>query len=311
MDPAVHPRGARHDFDLPVPGHDIALTIILLRGTRPGKTLVVTAGVHGDEYEGVRVIFELAREIDPAAMSGDLLCAPVCNPLAFWEVTRSSPLDGGNLARVFPGKADGSPTEAIAFCIDRELLAYADFYLDLHSAGVRCLMPTMVGYDASDERAAAAARVFGAPVIWSHDAIAPGRTVSAARDRGIPWLYAEARGAGRIDAGDLAVYRRGVLNLMRHLGILDSVPEPGPTPRLLHGDGNLDASVTTERTGFLVPAVGLLDRVERGTVLGVLLDLHGRPIEEYRAPRPGVVAMIHVCPVVRGGDPLFLITGAG
>jgi uncharacterized protein len=304
-------RGRRHDFDLRIEGHGIELPVILLRGSRPGKTLMVTAGVHGDEYEGVRAIFELAGEIDPAEMSGDVLCAPVCNPPAFWEVSRTSPLDGLNLARVFPGKADGSATEAIAWRIDRELLAHADFYLDLHSGGVRCLMPTMVGYDASDERAAAAARVFGAPVVWSHDAIPPGRTVSAARERGISWLYAEARGAGRVDGADLAVYRRGVVNLMRHLGMLEGEPEAGPPVRRLHGDGNIDASVTTERRGFLIPAVELLDRVQAESLLGTLVDLHGRVLEEYRAPRSGVVALIHACPVIRGGDPLFLITGEG
>jgi predicted deacylase len=304
-------RGLRHDFDLRVSnaGHEIDIPVILLRGARPGRTLLVTAGVHGDEYEGVRTILELAAEIDPATMAGDLLCAPVCNPPAFWEVTRTSPLDGGNLARVFPGDPNGTPTAAIAHKIDNELLVYADFYLDLHSAGVRCLMPTMVGYDASDARAAAAAEIFGAPVVWSHDVIAPGRTVSAARDRGIPWLYAEARGAGRIDPCDLAVYRRGVLNVMRHLGILEGAPSGEAPSRRLHGDGNIDASVTTDRHGFLIPEVGLLDRVLGGQLLGKLVDLHGHLLEEFRSPRAGVVGMIHICPVIRGGDPLFLITG--
>ena len=162
--------------------------------------------------------------LDPSMMSGDLLCVPVANPPAFWAVSRCSPLDGRNLARVFPGSSEGSITEAIAYAIDREILAEADFLLDLHSAGVRFLMPTMVGYDAADARGEAAAKIFGAPVIWAHDVIAPGRSVSAASARGIPWLYTEARGAGRIHAADLEVYRRGIRNLLRHLSIL-----PGDT----------------------------------------------------------------------------------
>lgn len=311
IDPSSHARGACYDFDLKFPagGHILELPVVLLRGAEPGKTLVVTAGVHGDEYEGVRTIFEVLRELDPTAMSGDLLCVPVCNPPAFWQVTRTSPLDNGNLARVFPGKRDGSPTEAIAWWLDQQILPHADFYLDLHSAGVRCLMPTMVGYEAGDQRAEAAARIFGAPVIWAHDSVAPGRTVSSARDRGIPWLYAEARGAGRIDPGDLAVYRRGVLNLLHHLGILEGPEQPAQPYRFLWGDGNIDASITTDKHGFLIPSVELLDRVAEGQILGALHDLHGRVMMEFHSPREGVVAMIHICPVIRDGDPLFLVTG--
>jgi predicted deacylase len=213
------------------------------------------------------------------------------------------------LARVFPGSYNGSITEAIAYAIDSEIIARADFFLDLHSAGVRFLMPTMVGYHASDARAEAAARIFGAPVIWAHDVIAGGRTVSAASARGIPWLYTEARGAGRIHRADLLVYRRGILNLLRHLQMIDGdIDAPAPD-HFLYGDGNVDSSITTEQSGFLVPEVDLLQGVVAGQRLGVLLDLWGNPQEYFTAPRDGVVALIHVCPVVKDHDPLFLITG--
>lgn len=311
MNPSAHARNARHNLSLSFSshGHDIELPVILLRGASPGQTLVVTAGVHGDEYEGVRAIFEITSQLDTAVMSGDLLCVPVCNPPAFWNVSRSSPLDNGNLARVFPGNSEGSPTEAIAWYIDRHILAHADFYIDLHSAGVRCLMPTMIGYESGDARAEAAANIFGAPVIWAHDTIPPGRTVSAARARGIPWLYTEARGAGRIHPDDLAVYRNGVCHLLQHLDILPGSPTPAAPTLRLHGDGNVDASITTSRKGFLIPEVDLLDTVTKGQTLGTLRGLYGEILETFTAPRDGVVALIHVCPLINSGDPLFLITG--
>jgi N-alpha-acetyl-L-2,4-diaminobutyrate deacetylase len=287
----------------------VDLPVIVVRGQRPGRTLVVTAGIHGDEYEGVHAIFDVIRQLDPQSMSGDLICVPVANPPAFWAVSRCSPLDGANLARVFPGKAGGSITEAIAHAIDGEILRHADFFLDLHSAGVRFLMPTMVGYDAGDSRAEAAAHIFGAPVIWAHDVIAAGRSVSAASARGIPWLYTEARGAGRIHPDDLAIYRNGIINLLRHLRILPGEPEVQQPIHRLYGDGNVDASITTRRSGFLIPEVNLLQRVNVGQRLGVLFDLWGNSIESFTSPRDGVVALIHVCPVVKGNDPLFLITG--
>jgi len=311
VNPSAYTRNARYNLALSftAQGHDIELPVILLRGANPGRTLVVTAGVHGDEYEGVRAILELTAELDPAAMSGDLLCVPVCNPPAFWNVSRSSPLDNGNLARVFPGNPEGSPTEAIAWHIDQHILAHADFYIDLHSAGVRCLMPTMVGYESGDARAEAAAGIFGAPVIWAHDTIAHGRTVSAARARGIPWLYTEARGAGRIHPDDLAVYRNGVHRLLQHLSILPGAPPQSIPEHYLYGDGNIDDSITTSRKGFLIPEVDLLDTVTKGQTLGTLRGLHGEILETFTAPRNGVVALIHICPLINSGDPLFLVTG--
>jgi predicted deacylase len=304
-------RGSRHRLALAVEagGHRTDLPVILVRGSKPGRTLALIAGIHGDEYEGVRAIYDVVGQLDPASMSGDVLCVPVANPPAFWAVSRCSPIDGRNLARVFPGTGTGSLTEAIACAIDREILAQADFLLDLHSAGVRFLMPTMVGYDAADARGEAAAKIFGAPVIWAHDTIAAGRSVSAASARGIPWLYTEARGAGRIHPDDLDVYRRGILNLLRHLAILPGDPQPVDPEFFLFGDGNVDASITTARSGFLVPEVELLQTVSAGQPLGTLLDLWGVPQEQFLAPRSGVVALIHVCPVVNGNDPLFLITG--
>jgi predicted deacylase len=126
--------------------------------------------------------------------------------------------------------------------------------------------------------------------------------------RGIPFLYAEVPGGGAVDPGHAALYSNGILNLLRHLEILPRgelrrVPVEG----VLLGDGNVDESLSAARSGFLVSDVLLLQRVQMGERLGVLLDLHGCELEHYTAPRQGVVAMLRACPVVHAGDPLFLI----
>ncbi len=287
---------------------EITLPVLAVRGGAPGPTLLVSAGVHGDEYEGVRTIFDVFESLDAPAMSGNFLAVPVMNPPAFWNLSRTSPLDGANLARVFPGSASGTPTEMIAFHFDQHILPLANFYVDLHSGGVKCAMPTLIGYLETDAPAAAAAEIFGAPVIWRHPNVPPGRTLSAANDRGIPCLYAEARGAGRIDAGDLNCYRRGVLNLLKHLGIVRGEPDVPEHAIRLYGDGNVDGSVASEVRGFLIPRVVLLEAVKKGQVLGVLVDVSGIEIETFHAPCQGVVVLIHECPLVHPDEPLFLIT---
>jgi predicted deacylase len=211
------------------------------------------------------------------------------------------------LARVFPGDAFGKPTESLAAAMAEPVIARADFYLDLHSGGIAYAMPMMAGYDANDERSAAAARIFGAETIWGHANIGSGRTISYARSRNIPWIYTEARGAARIDPNELHIMKQGILNLMCHLGILTGEPVSKPIRVELFGDGDTDRGTTARREGFLLNQVRLLESVTEGQILGVLVSVLGEPLEEYRAPRTGTVALIHEFPVVKPGDSLYLI----
>jgi len=307
FDPSGYSRGCKHRTAIEFPF--CSLPILFVRGARPGKTLVTTAAVHGDEYEGTRAIFEVFDALEPATMRGDWIAVPATNVPAFWSATRTSPLDDGNLARLFPGKPDGMPTEVIAYHTGIQLIARADFYLDLHSGGIGWAMPSMAGYDAGDPRSREAALVFGAEVIWGHSTIMEGRTVSFAKSRKIPFLYTEARGSGHPHPGDVAMMARGIRNLMRHLGILREAMERVPLRLHLIGDGNIHNGMKAPAKGFFIPAVELLDRVEEGQHLGRLCDLHGKVTAEFKAPRAGIIGLVRQLPVVQAGDPLFLITG--
>jgi len=283
------------------------LPLLTATGAESGPVLAMTAGIHGDEYEGVRAIFEVFETLDCSQLRGAILAVPVANPAAHWAVTRTNPADGANLARVFPGRADGSPSERIADLLAREVIGRGDFFLDLHSGGVRYGMPSMAGYALFDARGRAAAEVFGAPVIWGHPVVEPGRTISVAVERGIPFLYTEAWGAGRIARSDLAMMKRGIGNLLRHLGMLPGAPDIPTAPRRLSGAGNTDDGLAAGAAGFLSLDVELLDRVQVGQRLGRLLDLQGMELERYFAPRSGTVALTHEMPIVAKGDTLFLL----
>ncbi|MGB7191397.1 MAG: M14 family metallopeptidase [Acidobacteriaceae bacterium] len=308
--PEKFARGSRHDIDLDIGlnSHGVSIPLILVRGAEEGKTLVIMAGVHGDEYEGVRAILELCDELDPQTMRGDVLAVTAANPPALWAGTRTSPLDGCNMARLFPGKKEGSPSEVIAFHLGHSIIERGDFFLDLHSAGVKLLMPSMVGYDARNENSRAAAMAFAAPVIWGHPTIPAGRSISFASSRGIPWLYTEARGAGRIAPDDLRIFKRGIRNLLVHLGILSQGKECSPIQFRFYGDGDTDGSLIAEESGFFVPSVELLDLVNKGDELGRTLSLHGDTLEVFSAPQSGVVGLVRAFPIVSSGEATFLIT---
>ncbi|MBV9082391.1 MAG: succinylglutamate desuccinylase/aspartoacylase family protein [Acidobacteriaceae bacterium] len=281
----------------------------MIRGERPGKTLVVSAAVHGDEYEGVRVILDRFQDLEPAGMSGNFVAIVASNPPAFWAGMRTSPLDDGNLARSFPGSMDGSPTQRLAYWIERSILPLAHLYIDFHSGGLKFAMPSLIGYFEGDEIGREAAFSFGSPVVWQHPTVPPGRTVSAARERGIPAIYTESPGGGRISEEALRAYSLGLENVLRFLGVVSGTPERVDCKVHLHGDGNIESGVTSSTDGILVSRVELLQRVSTGEELGLLYGLNGEVINRVYAPCSGLVVLIHAFPMVRVGEPLFLITG--
>ena len=317
FDPDALSAGERHRVYLEVGSHldgqPLGVPLLCARSRQRGPTLVVLACVHGDEYEGMAAIHEVFRRLEPGRLRGTILAVPTLNLPAAAAVHRFSPIDHLNLARVFPGRPDGTVTERIAHYTDRHLIARADLLVDLHSAGSRYSMPTLCGYctlgDAIGERSGAAARAFGAPVLWQHNEVPPGRTLSAAHERGIPSVYAETTGGTWLRAADVEVYVRGVFNLMRHLAILDGPLEPGPPPLVLEGSGNLDFAITAEVSGYLRNAVGLLDAVAKGDLLGTVHDPWGDAVQEIRAPQSGRVVMRRETPLLLVGEMAYALTG--
>ncbi len=294
-------------------GERIGLPLLIARGDKTGKTLVVTAAVHGDELEGVQAIQDVFRELDTDEMSGSLIAVPVANPPAFSAVQRISPIDGLNLARTFPGKENGSATEQIAYHLGKSIIPEGDFYLDLHSA-FTSLMPTMVGYDASDSEAGKiskeAALQMGTPVIWGHPDLGPGRTLSAAAELGIPWLYMESSSGARVSPDKLPYYVNTLFNLLGYLKIIEREPTASRPELHLLGSGDVDTTQAVNSAGFFVQKVGLLDRVEKGDLIAEVRDIFGEVIEEIRAEKAGYISVLRSNPLVDKGDPVCLVTEA-
>jgi predicted deacylase len=202
-----------------------------------GPTVYLGGGNHGDEYEGPITLLRLFQELEPWRVRGRLIVLPMTNLPAVLAYQRCSPIDGANLNRMFVGDPglDHEPTKAIAHFVEEVLLPLCDAAIDLHSGG-RTLdyVPSALARTGPDdplrERKLAALRAFGAPVSYLVPPVGNDTGFLAASDRkGVLALGTELGGAGTVTPTTLAVARRGVLGFLAHLGVLDGVPEPGPT----------------------------------------------------------------------------------
>lgn len=297
-------------------GSELSLPMLVARGAvEEGPTLVVLGGVHGDEYEGPLAIWKTFESLETARLSGTLVMMPVTNVPAYEAGRRVNPADPKDLARTFPGSMNGSVTERIAYLVGHELIARASFLCDLHSAGEYYQIDPWVGYAlVSDgnvlETQRRAARLVGYPTVWG-TALLPGRTLAFAADRGIPAIYVEAPGEGRVRSPDVARNLRVVRQLLRFLGMIDEPVEPFEPERVVEDfradSGYLQVQWLAECGGLFLPAIGVGDSVREGDEVGGIHDPAGREIVKVVAPCSGRVVFLRTFPLVRPGDSLGTI----
>jgi N-alpha-acetyl-L-2,4-diaminobutyrate deacetylase len=202
---------------------------VIANGT--GPTVIIEGGNHGDEYEGPIVIGELARDLDPGRLQGRLILMPAVNAPAVTASRRTSPIDGLNFNRTFPGDPAGALTQQISAYVADYILPMGDAFLDLHSGGSSLdFIPSAVIEPTEDEtlakRNATAALAFDAPVTVVVPNLGDQRTATATACRaGLVTVGTELAGGGRVSSEALNICRRGVRNVLVHLGVLDGEPQ--------------------------------------------------------------------------------------
>jgi predicted deacylase len=288
-------------------GCPIVWTLLVARGHRAGKTLLVTAGVHGDEYEGMEAIREVFGVLDPAEMAGTFVGLPVVNVPAYHAMTREG-VDGLNMARVFPGDPAGSDTERLAHALAAFLMPRADLYCDLHSAGLHYEIVPFAGYclrdDAVGQAQREAAWAFGLEIVWAGPYL-PGRSLSAAYERDLPAIYVEMPGGGRCRPEDVARDVEGLRRVLRYLGILSPslVPAEPPTfvedrsPEAAHLQVHHLAAVD----GFFRSEVRLGQAARDGEPFGEIVDDAGRTRQQIGCDTTGRVVFLRATARVSRG----------
>jgi predicted deacylase len=293
----------------------VPIPIAVIAGGR-GPTVLLTAGNHGDEYEGQAILRRLIQETAPQDINGRLIILPALNAPAVMAGTRVSPLDGLNLNRCFPGEDGGEPTRAIAHYVSKILLPMSDAGLDLHSGGSTSeYLPCSFLCTHSDPdlmaHVMALAMAFGAPYAYVVDGASGATGLDpVAHARGVPLISTELAGGGSLDLRALQVGRDGVRRVLRHLGVLVSdgrVAEPEP-PRFLRAGGGKD-QVTAPISGLFEPYCSLGEKVEEGDPAGAVhaLEEPERAPVELQFTRPGIILSRRVPARVQAGDHVYQV----
>ncbi len=281
-----------------------------------GPTVLLTAGNHGNEYEGQMILRNLLASIVLEKLNGRLIVLPAFNAPAVRANQRVSPLDGGNLNRAFPGAPDQGPTKAIAGVVTNHLLPMADWAMDFHS-GDRSSQFLLSGFLCScadiamHERNVEFASVFAAPYTFVVDGT--GWQIGydpQAHNQGVPLISTELGGGGGVTAVSVETGRRGLRRVLHWLEVYpDEAPaEPTPETKWLKFWG-LDANIPSPTDGLFEPLVSFGDRVSAGQP-AARVHLTWRPgkFETVTFPHDGTVAVMRRYAAVRAGDYLFSVT---
>ncbi|MHA6261569.1 succinylglutamate desuccinylase/aspartoacylase family protein [Arenibacterium sp. CAU 1754] len=287
---------------------------VIRNGT--GPTLVVSAGVHGDEYEGQIAVATLARQIEAEDISGRLILLPMVNFPAAEAGSRLSPLDHGNLNRLYPGDPKGTPSEMIAHYHEAVILPLADYAVDLHSGGSSLVYPATLlrGPAHSPEEEAGLitlTEAFDLPFAWvftggGGKGSAAGTAMGAANRKGVINVMAELGGSGCVTPDILRRTERGLRRVLHALGMLPGyVPDAPEGTRVLNAKG----SVYAYEAGVFEPLKEIGDKVAKGETVALIhhAETPGKAPDTVSSPYAGLVLAMRAMAQVRRGDALYQI----
>jgi len=290
-------------------GNPRSIPVYIIHGTKPGPVLALTAGIHGDELNGVSVAHHLIHGDDHIAgtdddrisrdqLAGTIICVPVVNIEGMLLEQRGAP-DNKDINRLFPGKAQGNQSQRIAYALFQSVVKKADCLIDLHSAPHSRTNLPHVRANFDQKECMELARAFGTQIIL-HSKGPKGSLRRAATNDGTPTILLEAGTAHRFEMDAVHAGIEGVLNVMEHLGMIERNVRQ-PAVRLLVRRSKW---ARAEAGGLLYTRVNVGDHVSKGQEIALVTDPLGEQTHRIESPRTGVIVGLALNPLVRAGDPI-------
>jgi len=303
--------GERRNIDLPVAPmythDDLSISMQVVRGKRPGPTLFICAAIHGDEINGVEIIRRVLRHRALDNIRGTLIAIPIVNVYGFLNHTRYLP-DGRDLNRSFPGSAKGSLTGRVAYTFFEEIVRKCTHGIDLHTGARHRSNFPQIRADLDDPQAAVMTEAFAVPL--AIDArVRDGSLRQSAGDAGIPVILYEAGEALRFEELYIRAGVKGIINVMRRIGMLAKSRSQRPPRAPIISDQT--TWLRASESGILRTFVPLGEKVEKGQVIAMVADPLGATETAIAAPVSGVVIGRTNLPLVYEGDATFHIACYG
>ena len=293
------------------PSEPIRVPLIIVNGRRPGVFLCLTAGVHAAEYPGIDAVMRTMHELDPSELSGAVIAVPVVNPSMFQRRSGFlSPIDGLNLNRSAPGRADGSISEILAHVMLTEVIGACQYHIDCHGGDQGEILWPYAGYSLTgnpeqDREGEELARLYSPNIValYREGSTLPptaGSMTGQASRSGIVSILAEAGSNSTLEPEDVRIHMRGIRNVMKQLGMIPGEPDM-VADRIYPSDQFV---VSARRGGLLRLKIAIGETIDEGQEIAEICDLFGDVVERICSPRTGIARLIWAHKAVNTGDPI-------
>lgn len=280
----------------------ISVPVLVNRATKPGPTVLILGGVHGDEINGVAIVREIIRRKLHKPKRGTIICIPVLNSFGYLNQSRDFP-DGRDLNRMFPGASNGSLASQFAYHFMKEIVPHVDYALDFHTGGAARENFPNVRFNTNSEKSRELAEIFGAPFMV-HSNYIPKSLRAAFHKLGIPIILFEGGKSLHLDPEIVTLGVQGALNIMKHLGIHQGNQVVCHTPVLIRKSRWIRAPFSGLFESFIMNG----SYVQAKTLLGRISDPYGEFERKIYATGNGFIFGLNTSPIVNKGDAIFHIS---
>lgn len=283
----------------------VNVPLIIERGIKPGPTVLFTAGIHGDEVNGVEIVRQLIEKGINKPKRGTIICMPVINVFGFINLKREFP-DGRDLNRVFPGSPSGSLAGRVAYKLTQDVIPHVDMIIDFHTGGSGRFNAPQIRFTKENKQLNELAKIFNAPfVLYSKNVSKSFRTTCY--KLGKPLLLFEGGKSFHIDDDVANSGINGSKRILKHLGMLaPNFKSSNPKKSTIFI--NESKWLRAKYSGMFKAAIAIGSYVEKHAVLGNITDPYGKFNYALKAPNSGHIINVNESPIVYQGDALFHIS---
>lgn len=283
----------------------VEVPVIIQRAKRKGPTILITAGIHGDEINGVEIVRQIIAQGIHKPKRGTIICLPVINVFGFLNLSRQFP-DGRDLNRMFPGTKKGSLASRLAYQFSEEILPIADYCLDFHTGGASRFNAPQIRITTEAQELDELAKIFNAPfTVYSKTLKNSYRAICEKKN--IPILLFE--GGKSLDKNK-EVTHQGVEGIKRILNHFDMLSQKFATSSHAEKSIFINKSkwMRAKYSGLFHPEIEVGTFVRKGQIIALITDAYGSLSYKIKAPNDGYIINVNEAPIIYQGDAIFHIS---